>query len=402
MAFEEVIETNEDVGYSHCQAWVVPSTGKKSLEEFRKNTKLYRISNKGGKGVIAYHCRRPIHDTCSQGNLCYIHNKSFVEDNSKIIFQFSESVNIITEGITLDEPEFRKYLTDDEKKKISGITTLKTATEGYVDVSNVGDMQTELEHLRDEVEFLKCCFSKLQEENESIRGVLSKLQGNDSEDDEDEEFEEAISIKKTKVNFNASGEESEEEEETFDYENVVQQDSENEEDDEDDNASDNEEDDNDSDNEEDGMPSFDDDGMPSFDDEGMPSFDDEGMPSFDDDDEDGEIEVEMISLKNGKTILVDQISDNVYKSPDEIEEDEVDCSNILGKFLEVLYSNSPIEYKGDNYIVGIKQEHNGIEYEKCIYSNIAYKYDDFGRLYPCGRFRVSNGEIKFSKKKFKV
>ena len=381
MAFEEVIETNEDVGYCHCQAWVVPSTGKKSLEEFRKNTKLYRISNKGGKGVIAYHCRRPIHDTCSQGNLCFIHNKSFVKDNSKIIFQFSESVNIITEAITLDEPEFRKYLTDDEKKKISGITTLKTATEGYVDVSNVGDMQTELEHLRDEVEFLKCCFSKLQEENESIRGILSKLQGNDSEDDEDEEFEEAISIKKTKVNFNASGEESEEEEEeTFDYENVVQQDSENEEDDEeeDDNDSDNEEDDNDSDNEED------------------------GMPSFDDDDEDGEIEVEMISLKNGKTILVDHILGNVYKSPDEIEEDEVDCSNVLGKFLVVEYSNSNIEYKGDNYIVGIKQEHNGIEYEKCIYSNIAYKYDDFGKLYPCGRFRVSNGEIKFSKKKFKV
>ena len=322
MAFEEVIETNEDVGYCHCQAWVVPSTGKKSLEEFRKNTKLYRISNKGGKGVIAYHCRRPIHDTCSQGNLCFIHNKSFMKDNSKIIFQFSESVNIITEAITLDEPEFRKYLTDDEKKKISGITTLKTATEGYVDVSNVGDMQTELEHLRDEVEFLKCCFSKLQEENESIRGVLSKLQGNDSEDDEDEEFEEAISIKKTKVNFNASGEESEEEEEeeTFDYENVVQQDSENEEDDEeeDDNDSDNEEDDNDSDNEED------------------------GMPSFDDDDEDGEIEVEMISLKNGKTILVDHILGNVYKSPDEIEEDEVDCSNVLGKFLVVEYSNSNI------------------------------------------------------------
>jgi hypothetical protein len=359
MAFEtEVTMAKELETVAHCcQAWVQPSTGKKALEEFRKNTKLFRISHNSGKPLLAYHCRRPVHESSKEGNLCYIHNKSFVKKGSgkPILFKNDETIDIVTDSITLNEREFRKHLTDEEKKIVSG-TSLSVGT------TDIGDILSKVEQLSDVVEFLKGCFSKIQEENEFIRETLAKIQGIDSPDDSDDEIDAEIIFTKTKINSTSDAEESDDEESDAEEADVEESDVE---------ESDVEE----ADDEED------------------------GMPSLDAESDGEEIEVELISMKSGKHILVDQISHNVYKSPDNVSEEyEIDMSEVIGNFLEVEYSNSLIEWKGDNYIVGTPYE----DYIKCIHSNIAYEYDNFGRLYPVGRIKERKGKMKLYKAKFKV
>ena len=368
MAFEtEVSMAKELETVAHCcQAWVQPSTGKKALEEFRKNTKLFRISHNSGKPLLAYHCRRPVHDSSKEGNLCYIHNKSFVKKGSgkPILFKNDETIDIVNDSITLNEREFRKHLTDEEKKIVSG-TSLLVGT----GTTDVGDILSKVEQLSDVVEFLKGCFSKIQEENEFIRETLMKIQGIDSPDDSDDEIDAEIIFTKTKVNSSSDDEESDAEESEAEELEAEKVDIE---------AVESEAEESEAEEAEDGMPL---------------------LEVEVEEEESEEIEVELISMKSGKHILVDQISRNVYNSPDNVsDEDEIDMSEVIGHFYEVEYSNSLIEWKGDNYIVGVPYN----DYYRCIHSNIAYEYDNFGRLFPIGRIKERNGKMKLYKAKFKV
>jgi hypothetical protein len=341
-----------------CPCAVKLTTKKKSLELINKGITIYireEIINGKTKNIPYKKCSQPCY---KDSDSCWKHTQN---SDTSINFQH-ELIDHIGEGVreaTLTDDFFK-----DSSKNSKKLTSLEVSTKPKISIQLTNEIRDAILKATEKKAELESIVASMMDSDDDIDATKDDIPKDDSEEPDDD-----IDATKDDIPKDDSEDDSEEPDDDIDAtkDDIPKDDSEEPDDDidatKDDSEDDSEEPEDDIENVKTVI------GKKSSSKSDDSDDDNSDNDNSDDDNSDEETELESISTKDGKKLMIDN-KKNVYEIEDVGDDEEY---TEIGELMTCTSTYAPIFLNGKNYIVGEEIYFKGKEYIRCVITGFAYR-----------------------------